>query len=154
MKFKLAALSIFVITLCCVYPCTSSRAQGSSNSKEFDSLLHKAEALVKKQKSQAAMVLLKRAIKLKPTNSTAHANMSYCLWANGKVSAALQEAQKAVKLNPNDPLARHFLGVIYLSMGNNQDAVNNFRAEYKIDPKRNCHCGTINGLLLTNPSQR
>ena len=50
---------------------------------------------------QNAVVLYRKAIKLKPKDASAHAGLGWALFVNGQREQGLQEEQKAVSLNPS-----------------------------------------------------
>lgn len=123
----------------------------AANTSEFNQLLLRAESSMKKRQTNEAVSLYRKAIRLKPRDSSAHAGLGWALFVNGQRDLGFQEEQKAVSLNPKDTVARHNLGTIYLMLNSPAKAADEFRQEYSIDPKRNCHCGAIKSLFAAYP---
>jgi tetratricopeptide (TPR) repeat protein len=67
------------------------------------------------------------------------------------VDEAIEEENTALKLNPRNALAHHHLAIINMALGRFPEAADEYRAEYAIDPSRNCNCGPAYALMLHYP---
>ena len=120
----------------------------------LDELISKADHLVTRRRNIEAQCLYKEALELDPQNSAVHAGLGWTLFDTGNHSAGLAEEKRALALNPNNALAHHYLGSMLLVTGHPQEAATEYRLEYKIDPKRRCHCGPIENLLKQYPGHK
>lgn len=120
----------------------------------LDELISKADHLVTRRRNIEAQRLYKEALVLDVESSAAHAGLGWTLFDTGKHSAGLAEEMQAITLKPNNALAHHYLGSMLLVTGHPQEAADEYRLEYKIDPKRRCHCGPIENLLKQYPSHK
>ena len=66
--------------------------------------------LLQKGDFQHSLILLRHAVELKPGSAPAHNYYGFALARNGSVDQAVQEFQKALKLDPRYPDALYNLG--------------------------------------------
>jgi Tfp pilus assembly protein PilF len=123
-------------------------------STPLETLLDKAADLVVLRRNVEAQQLYKQALQIDPTSSQAHAGLGWTLYDTGHYKQGLGEEHSALAIDYNNALAHHYLACMYLAKGRNQEAADEYRMEYKIDPKRRCHCGPIENVLKKYPSKK
>lgn len=84
---------------------------------------------------QYALELLERAITLSPDNGAYIDSYAWVQFRLGKYDLALLELKKAAGLIQNDPTIFEHLGDVYRALGNEQEAVSNYRRSLEIDPQ-------------------
>jgi Tfp pilus assembly protein PilF len=62
-----------------------------------------------------------------------HGNLGTKYWEQGKLELAEIEMKKAIELNPNSSVWHQNLGVIYKSMGREDEAINGFETALRIN---------------------
>lgn len=137
----------FIVLVICLL-----RAISAACAAESSEFLARADAAKIRQDYKTALPLYRQAVKLQPQNSDAHAGLGWVLFSLGQQKVGLLEAEKAIRLDQQNPLAHHHLGTIYWMLNRPADAAAQFRIEYAIDPKRNCHCGPMESLLAAYPA--
>src|ERR1700733_9593509 len=96
---KCAILNAILMMGCCAYaqqPSSDSLAQGI--------------ALLQKGDFQHSIIVLHHAVELNPGSAPAHNYYGFALARSGSVDPAIQEFQKALKLDPRYPDALYNLG--------------------------------------------
>jgi tetratricopeptide (TPR) repeat protein len=86
-------------------------------------------------------------VKVRPADSRMHANLGFILVQVGKFKEAKEEIDKAIILNDEDPSAHQALAMYYMLQGDKKNARLEYIKTISLDPKRNCHCGGIQGYL-------
>ncbi len=129
----------------------SKKAPALSKTDEFKIALWKARYFKRWQQAELALPLYEKLAKMQPNNSEVHAGLGWALWQTHQPDAAFAEQYKAISLDPKNPVPHHHLAAMFMYLGMNPQAADEFRAEYSIDPKRNCHCGPSEGLMLQYP---
>lgn len=76
------------------------------------------------QDTASAMTSYKTAVKLNPNNGVAQNNLAFLYMQQGKLDLALQHAENALKIMPNDENVLDTLGQIYLLKNDNKNALN------------------------------
>jgi tetratricopeptide (TPR) repeat protein len=76
----------------------------------------------------------RKAVELDPSDPLAHRFYSLALHWNGRLGAALEEAETAIHLNPNNAEAYGTLGSILGTMGRTDEAVHNSKLAVKLNP--------------------
>jgi tetratricopeptide (TPR) repeat protein len=84
---------------------------------------------------QYALELLERALALSPDNGAYVDSYAWVQYRLGKLDVALAELKKAAGLLQDDPTIYEHLGDVYRALGNEQEAVQNYRRSLEIDPK-------------------
>jgi tetratricopeptide (TPR) repeat protein len=99
-------------------------------------------ALEGKGDSDGAVAEYREALNLNPTNDLAHAYLGWelgqnCEWDTARCDwdAAVEEERQALRLNPNSAFAHYHLGVAIEKKGDQQGALQEFRAAYELDPQ-------------------
>lgn len=106
----------------------SAQAKVDKNPKDADALNDLGFALRQNQKLDEAKKYLLQAVEIKPQFGEAHANLSVVYYDQGKYADAVTEAQKAVKINADQPIFRVVLGNALSKTGDLKGA----QQEYKI----------------------
>ena len=75
-------------------------------------LVQQADALIEKGKTEEAILLLREAVSLAPSDVQAHYLLGYALWKQSQQEAAVVEFRKALELDPKHVLAQYFLARI------------------------------------------
>lgn len=91
-------------------------------------------------------------VKVRPADSRMHANLGWTLVQIGKFKEGKEEIDKALILNDEDPNAHQALAVYYMMTGDKKNARLEYIKTISLDPKRNCHCGGIQGYLGITPT--
>lgn len=76
------------------------------------------------------------ALDLEDENSRAHAVLGQVYLHRGHHDLALEEFERAMALNPNDPYTLFDLGEVYLWSGRIQDSIKSFRAGRRLNPRQ------------------
>jgi tetratricopeptide (TPR) repeat protein len=84
---------------------------------EFDSLLNQADEEVEVGDYNSSLVLIDRALRLKPDNDIALQRKAEVLLRMGQMEAALLHARRAVERRPRDPTHWFLVGVILNALG-------------------------------------
>ncbi len=127
----------------------STAAEGSGS--RFDRLLAQARFLKKTRQYQAALPLFQKLVRMRPGDAEAHAGLGWVEFSLGGIDAGMKEEVKAIGLNPKNADAHHHLATMYLTLNMLPQAADEFRAALKLDPKKECNCGPVAGLLWTYP---
>jgi len=122
-----------------------------ANAGSFAAIMKQASLMRQQRRQSEALKLYRQAIRLKPTDSEAHAKLGWTLFELKRVDEAMQEELYAIKLNPNNANAYHHLGAIYLTLNMWNEAADQFRMSLSLDPHKHCNCGPIESLLMTHP---
>jgi len=117
----------------------------------FAAIMQQARQMRQWHRKDEALKLYRQAVKLRPTDSDAHAGLGWSLFELRHVDEAMGEEIQAIKLNPKNANAYHHLGAIYLSLNMWNEAADQFRMSLALDPRKRCNCGPIESLLLTHP---
>ncbi len=73
--------------------------------------------------TDVAVPELEEAVRQLPGNSTGHNNLSFGLHLLGKKERALEEAEKALQLDPSSPTTRYVIGTLLLEQGREEEAI-------------------------------
>jgi Flp pilus assembly protein TadD len=92
-------------------------------------------ALQDRGETDAAVVHLREALKIKPGLSQAHNNLGVALTMQGNLTEAIGEFRAALKIEPDRAEAHKNLGIALTMQGNLTEAIGEFRAALKIDPQ-------------------
>lgn len=107
---------VAVLFACCLAP--SARADRSVLKKpaagESGSLYEKGVAAVKAQKYAEALPLFEKANQLDKDNPDTLNMLAYTQRKLGKIETAIENYNRALKLRPNFPQAREYLGEAYI----------------------------------------
>ena len=76
----------------------------------------------------------RKAVELDPSDPQAHRFYSLALHWNGRLGAALEEAETAIRLNPNNADAYATLGFLLGTMGRTDEAVHNSTLAQQLNP--------------------
>ncbi len=83
---------------------------------------------------QDQITLWKDAVLKSPNKARVHDNLGVVLKRHGHISEAMKEFERAVQLDPNDPLALNNLATIYCSIGRRQECGAFLRKAVNIKP--------------------
>jgi tetratricopeptide (TPR) repeat protein len=112
----LTRIALVAVLSCCLAP--PSQADRSVLKKpaagESGSLYEKGVAAVKAQKYAEALPLFEKADQLDKDNPDTLNMLAYTQRKLGKIDIAIENYQRALKLRPNFPQAREYLGEAYL----------------------------------------
>lgn len=113
---NLANIALVAVLSCCLAP--AARADRSVLKKpaagESGSLYEKGVAAVKAQKYAEALPLFEKANQLDKDNPDTLNMLAYTQRKLGKIETAIENYNRALKLRPNFPQAREYLGEAYL----------------------------------------
>lgn len=85
---------------------------------DLHSLLDQGASLIRKGRFKEAIPVFQAALALDPDNAKILTNLAYCMLnGDGLLMTALRHANKAVDLDPHNPLALETLGTINLRLG-------------------------------------
>jgi tetratricopeptide (TPR) repeat protein len=84
---------------------------------------------------ERAIAAGREAIRLRPNDAVAHANLTLALNANGQFDEASAIARQAIALDPQDAVAHDSLGVTLKNRGLLNEAIDSFRAAIALDPQ-------------------
>ncbi len=85
-----------------------------------------AFVLLKQQKTNEAIPLLRQVIKEKPGYAEAHYSLGKVLLENGDTQEAIAELKKAVELDPKKAYSHYQLGRAYMMAGQRKEAQQEF----------------------------
>jgi tetratricopeptide (TPR) repeat protein len=157
MKATWQPSTVFSLTLLLLTfgkPILGNELPGSDKPPDSTKLLQMADSLLSRRKNVEAQQLYRRVLEIEPKSSAAHAGLGWTLYDTGHHNAAYSEEQKALELDYNNALAHHYLASMYLQVGKYQEAADEYRIEFKIAPKRRCHCGPVELLLKQYPARK
>lgn len=97
-------------------PSPSQSRNPRDRDRETD--FQKAEYLIKAEKCDEAMPILKSVVADNPRDADAWNYLGFCARTLGKYDEAMGYYEKALKLNPKHKGANEYLGELYLKMGN------------------------------------
>ena len=92
-----------------------------------------AYLLMQQKKWDDSVSAGREALRLNPSNDTAHNNLSVALEHKGDWDGAITEAREALRLNPNNELAHHSLGVALGKKGDWDGAIGQEREALRLD---------------------
>lgn len=111
--------------------------------------------LISHGKVEEAVTHLKRALTLKPTPEM-HYLVGRAYWEQGREEQALKHLQKAIRLDPRFDAALYSLGWIHWQANRTNEARENFKAAYDINPHdtlyRTAIQAAVGEVLATPPS--
>ena len=81
-----------------------------------------------------AIVELKEALEINPSDAGTHYNLGVAYDTKGMYDKAIAEYRKAIEINPNDAKAYCNLGIAYYEKGMYDKAITEFERAVKIDP--------------------
>jgi len=119
----------------------------------YDDVTAEGKTCEKKRDFVGAERCYKRAIKLDPNISSAHAMLGWIYTQTKRRPAAIKEERLAIELNSNDPDAHYHLGALLFMQKRMQEAADEYRESARIDPKRHCQCGPVPSLLKRYPAR-
>jgi tetratricopeptide (TPR) repeat protein len=131
---------------------TADSLAKQTSAASFEKIMEQARTYKRLRQNPQAFEAYTKALKLRPNNSEAHASLGWVLFELHNIEGAIEEEQTALKLNPRNALAHHHLAIINLALGRYPEAADEYRAEYAIDPSRNCNCGPAYALMLHYPA--
>jgi len=106
-----------------------------ANPQDARSRLDLGMAFVNLGQWQEASVEFQSAAKLKPAWAEPHTRLAFVLWRQGRNGEALEEARKALALDPNDSAAHRYAGRLLLLSGQSRgEAIEQLEQAVKIDP--------------------
>lgn len=112
-----------------------------------------AAAFIKKNYDDdpaAAMTLLQRAIELYPDNSETHRELGWSYLIEAKLDLALEQAELAIKADPDSKQAYFLLGLVHQQLENYEQALAAFREKLSEDTNNmyeRIHIAYINLLI-------
>jgi tetratricopeptide (TPR) repeat protein len=110
------------------------RATLDSNPVHVDAL-HLLGVLRHQQGQHAeAVVLVRRAVDLRPEDAALQLNLGNALKALGQLDGAIERFRNALTLAPGFPMAHYNLGNAYAAMGRHEDAVDAFEKALRLQP--------------------
>jgi tetratricopeptide (TPR) repeat protein len=149
--FCLRIVMLFLCVLMSGSHGIDAKQTAKQSAATFDQIMEQARLYKRTRQNLLALDAYQKALKLRPNNSEAHASLGWTLYDLRMVDEGIEELDKALKLNPKNAMAHHHLAVIYMMLGRLPEAADEYRAEYAIDPRRNCNCGPSNALLMSFP---
>ena len=96
-----------------------------------------ADAYSRVQKFDEAEKLLQRSIWLDATSTGPYILMGKVLEKKGEAELAVRARQRALSMDPNNPIAHHLLGQAYRDMGRNEDADRELSAAGQLEERQN-----------------
>lgn len=120
-----------------------------ADSDGFHKRMEQGALLSKLGKKQKALEAFQVAVKMKPRNSNAHAELGWALYELGQLDKAIDEEKKAIRFDAKNADAYHHLGSIYLALNRLPEAAQQFRMSLSLDPNKRCNCGPIERLIMT-----
>jgi tetratricopeptide (TPR) repeat protein len=143
LRFLLVALGLLIVG--------AGNCYAKQTTDSFEKIMEQARLYKRTRQNPQAFEAYTKALKLRPNNSEAHASLGWVLFELKMVDEAIEEENTALKLNPRNALAHHHLAIINMALGRYPEAADEYRAEYAIDPSRNCNCGPAYALMLHYP---
>lgn len=110
------------------------RLRGASKESLRDSYFIAGIALLDSQQSRPALEQFKNAILVDSSFAVAYASIGYIYMGLERPDLALAYAQRAVALDPNDPMARNNLGFALFLHGRYREAIEHLEASYLAAP--------------------
>jgi tetratricopeptide (TPR) repeat protein len=95
----------------------------------------KANQLLAAGQAAQATEVYRRMLQIQPRDAHTYYNLSLALDMDGKFPAERQALETAIKLDPTLAQARSKLGVLDMSQGHVDDAIQNFKKAIEIDPQ-------------------
>jgi eukaryotic-like serine/threonine-protein kinase len=96
---------------------------------------------------EAAVAALRQAVRLKPDDDQAHANLGSALRSQGKVAEAVDEYRAALRLGPDNALTRINLGDALRGQGKVDEAIDEYRAALRLEPGAPMTHLSLGGIL-------
>ncbi len=101
----------------------------SSSQKRY----HESSVLIREGKYSDAIRILEELIAEDPDNPRYHYKLGEAYYGLGELEKALQEEQRAIKINPEMVLAYIILGQVYEQQGNMEEALSTFSKATELD---------------------
>jgi Flp pilus assembly protein TadD len=95
-----------------------------------------ADAYSRVQKYDEAERLLQRSIWLEATSTGPYILMGKVLEKKGEAALAVRTLQRAVAMDPNNPIAHHLLGQSYRDLGKTDDAERELKLAEQLQQKQ------------------
>lgn len=106
-----------------------------SPNEESQRLNHEAYLLVVQHNYKAALPKCREAIRLNPSNASAHKNLGIILAESGHPEQGLLELQEALRLNPDLYEAHNVVGNLLAGLGNYSAAIAEYEEAIRLYPK-------------------
>lgn len=141
----LRVLTLFLLLM------TLAPLGSAASGVSFSQLYADAEKLLQRRESKKALPLYRTLVKMRPDSSDARAGLGWILFDLGQQQEGMNQVKRAIILNQKNADAHHHLAVMYLQLNRMQEAADEFRREFAINPKRDCNCGPIKSILAAYP---
>ncbi|MCH7939508.1 MAG: tetratricopeptide repeat protein [Candidatus Marinimicrobia bacterium] len=96
--------------------------------------IHYGWYLVLMDRSEEAIVEMKRAKQFDPLLPILPTFLGWVYWSYGRYDEALEEARRALEINPNFPIGLYVLGLVYSSMGRYDESIEAHKKAGAIHP--------------------
>jgi tetratricopeptide (TPR) repeat protein len=118
-----------------VYQDVRATEQANLLKNQFTTQGAKANQLLAAGQAGQAAEVYRQMLQIQPHDAHTYYNLSLALDLEGEPSAERQALETAIKLDPTLAQARSKLGVLDMSQGHSDDAVQNFNKAIEIDPQ-------------------
>lgn len=119
-----------------VYQDVRETEQANLLKNQFTTEGAKANQLLASGQAAQAAEVYRQMLQIQPRDAHTFYNLSLALDMEGKFSAERQALETAVKLDPMLEQARSKLGILDMSQGHVDDAIQNFKKAIEIDPQQ------------------
>lgn len=118
-----------------------------------DSLCRKAEALRAKQLKKDALDVTNEAVKLHAKNAWAYFERAQILRLLGQAEQAIEDCDRGLEINPEDPFGWHVRGVTYSELGKPDEAERDLKESLRVD-KQGSHKSWNHAFLADAARQK
>ncbi|MBW2057277.1 MAG: tetratricopeptide repeat protein [Deltaproteobacteria bacterium] len=126
------------LTILCVgllFGCAGTHPSGHLGpSEEAVGYYKEGVSLSKEGRSEEALSLLKKAVRIYPDYGDAYYNMGILYLGQGQLQEAAEAYTRAIEINPGDAAAHMNLGNIYMRQGRLSAAIHELEEAVKLDP--------------------
>ena len=118
-----------------VYQDVRQTEQANLLKNQFTTEGAKANQLLASGQAAQAAEVYRQMLQIQPRDAHTYYNLSLALDMDGKFPAERQALETAIKLDPTLAQARSKLGVLDMSQGHPDDAIQNFKKAIELDPQ-------------------
>ncbi|MBA4368916.1 MAG: hypothetical protein C0403_14910 [Desulfobacterium sp.] len=147
---EIRKVSIFVLFFCVLLTVASLPYPHFSKGHDFDAEMYISAGLssLSKRNTKEGIGLLQKGVMLEPDNFYYRGQLAHAFQKKGFYQEALQEYQKALKLNSKDITLHNNIGTLYARLKNEEMALHHYRKAVNLNPNFSTSRYNLGALLF------